>query len=70
MIDKYYFESRFPKIELSYEKLLHNKVHSDLYLGIPTGDKVYIWFTYFKNKDVCVLLTIFYSRRFLIRGSV
>ena len=58
MIDKYYFESRFPKIELSYEKLLHNKVHSDLYLAIPIGDKVYIWFTYFKNKDVCVLLTI------------
>ena len=58
MIDKYYFESRFPKIELSYEKLLHNKVHSDLYLAIPTGEKVYIWFTYFKNKDLCVLLTI------------
>ena len=58
MIDKYYFESRFPKIELSYEKLLHNKVHTDLYLAIPSGEKVYIWFTYFKNKDLCVLLTI------------
>ena len=58
MLDKYYFESRFPKIELPYEKLLHNKVHTDLFLAIPGGEKVYIWFTYFKNKDLCVLLTI------------
>ena len=58
MIDKYYFESRFPKIELPYEKLLHNKVHTDLFFAIPLGEKVYIWFTYFKSKDICVLLTI------------
>ena len=58
MIDKFYFESRFPKIELPYEKNLHNKVHTDLYLAMPYGDKVYIWFTYFKNKDLCVILTI------------
>ena len=49
---------RFPKIELPYEKNLHNKVHTDLYLAMPYGDKVYIWFTYFKNKDLCVILTI------------
>ena len=27
----------FPKIELSYEKLLHKKVDADIYLTIPKG---------------------------------
>lgn len=58
MIDRFYFENRFPKLELSYEKLLHNKVHTDLYLAIPYGEKVYVWFTYYKDRDLCVLLTI------------
>lgn len=58
MFDKYYFENRFPKIELCYEKLLHNKVHTDLYIGIPAGCKVYIWFTYYKSRDLCIYLTI------------
>lgn len=58
MVDKYYFENRFPKIELSYEKLLHKKVYTDIYLAIPEGEKVYIWFTYYKDRDLCVLLVI------------
>ena len=28
---------RFPKIELSYDKLLHNKVYADLFMIIPKG---------------------------------
>ena len=58
MLDKYYFESRFPKLELSYEKLIHNKVHTNLYVLIPNGEKVYIWFTYYKERDICIILTI------------
>jgi hypothetical protein len=58
MLDKYYFESRFPKLELSYEKIIHNKVHTNLYVLIPYGEKVYIWFTYYKERDICIILTI------------
>jgi hypothetical protein len=54
---------RFPKIELSYDKVLHNKVYNDndinnnLYILIPKGMKVYVWFTYFEDKNVCLVLS-------------
>jgi len=56
MKDKYYYINRLPKLELSYDNILHNKVYANLYALIPKGDKVLAWFTYENNKNVCILL--------------
>ena len=56
MLDNRYFINKFPKIELSYETILHKKVQADLYILIPTGIKVFAWFTYYKNRNLCVIL--------------
>ena len=51
-------EKRFPRVELSYDKLDHTKVPNyDIYMSIPYGVKVFAWFTYFKESCVCVLVT-------------
>lgn len=52
--------SRLPYFELSYETISHKKVSSvyNVSLAIPYGKKSYIWFTFFKDKDVCFLLDI------------
>ena len=47
---------RFPDFELSYEKLIHKKVSSDIYVAIPKGRKYLLWFTYYKNNNVCFLM--------------
>ena len=41
-------ENRFPDLELSYETYAHKKVltNYDVCLAIPTGKKVFAWFTY------------------------
>jgi hypothetical protein len=56
--DKIKLMERFPEIELSYDKLLHNKVQTDLYAAIPKGRKAMIWFTFFQNKNICLLMTL------------
>ena len=48
----------FPNIELSYEKNIHNKVQSDIYLLIPKGKKCFVWFKHFNNQPCCFVLTI------------
>jgi hypothetical protein len=49
--------SQFPKFELSYETMSHNKVHdTDIILAIPEGDKFFAWFTVYNDENVCVLL--------------
>lgn len=48
--------NKFPKLELFYDKILHNKVYSDLYILIPNGTKVFIWITYNKGENICLLL--------------
>ena len=50
---------RFPNIQLSYEKIIHNKVDSDFYVAIPYGKKYFAWFTYYEEKSTCVLLEIY-----------
>lgn len=47
---------RLPHLELSYEKIIHKKVYSDLFLLIPNGIRSLCWFTYFKGDNICVLL--------------
>tara|TARA_B100000902_G_scaffold354010_1_gene365853 strand:- start:838 stop:1785 length:948 start_codon:yes stop_codon:yes gene_type:complete len=49
---------RLPKIELSYDKILHKKVYGNLFLLIPKGSKTLLWFTYIENKNVCLLLLL------------
>ena len=61
-IDKTNLMKFFPNIELSYEKKIHKKVNKTLnnriYLTIPKGNKFFAWFVKFKNKKLCVLLSI------------
>lgn len=56
--DKQTIMNRFPDIELSYDNILHKKVLANLYTLIPSGKKCLIWFTYIKNKNVCLLLEL------------
>jgi hypothetical protein len=49
---------QFPKFELSYEKKLHKKVHSDICLTIPKGKKFFAWFKTYKRNNYCFLLQI------------
>ena len=49
----------FPKFELSYETMTHNKVHNaDIMLAIPEGKKCFAWFTSYKEDNVCFVLQI------------
>lgn len=49
---------RLPHFELSYETVSHKKVSDqyDITLAIPYGKKAYMWFTFYQDKDVCLLL--------------
>ena len=51
--------NEFPDIKLSYDKFFHNKVNfnnNNIYIIIPKGYKIFIWFTYKLNKNICYLL--------------
>jgi hypothetical protein len=52
--------NRFPKFELSYETISHKKVPESYQacLAIPHGKKAFIWFTFFKNEDVCFFMEL------------
>jgi hypothetical protein len=51
--------SEFPKIELSYETMMHNKVHdSDIMCACPEGDKCFAWFTEYNDENVCFLFEL------------
>jgi hypothetical protein len=48
--------AEFPKFELSYETMMHNKVHdSDIMCACPEGDKCFAWFTVYKDENVCFI---------------
>ena len=47
----------FPKFELSYETMIHKKVHdSDMIYAIPDGPKFLAWFTVYNDENVCFIL--------------
>jgi len=49
----------FPNIELSYETIVHKKVYNyDFVVAIPEGVKYFVWFTIFRDQNVCLLLEI------------
>lgn len=56
--DKKYIVERLPDIELSYDRIIHKKVYADIYLVIPKGNKALVWFTYFNDKNVCIVLEL------------
>ena len=49
---------RLPAIELSYDTILHRKVHADIFVVIPKGKKALVWFTYWLGQNVCFVLTL------------
>ena len=52
--------SKFPNVELSYEKNLYKKVqhNSDIYVTIPKGKKYFAWLTTYKSSPTCFLLEL------------
>jgi hypothetical protein len=50
--------NRLPALELSYEPKLHKKVYSAMYYIIPKGPKALVWYTYWLDKHVCLLITL------------
>lgn len=51
--------ANFPKFELSYETMAHNKVHdSDVLLAIPEGSKMIAWFTEYNDEPVCFIFEV------------
>ena len=49
---------RLPSLELSYESKLHKKVYSKVYYIIPKGPKALVWYTYWKDQHVCLLVKL------------
>ena len=47
----------FPNFELSYEKKLHKKVQSDIYLTIPKGKSILLGLNYIK-----IILCVFFLK--------
>ena len=56
MLNSRYFINKFPKIELSDDIILHRKVHTDMYMLIPQGIRIFAWFTYYQNQNLCVIM--------------
>ena len=50
--------NRLPALELSYEPKLHKKVHTPLYYIIPKGPKALVWYTYWGDENVCLLVLL------------
>ena len=49
---------RLPALELSYEPKLHKKVYASMYYVIPKGPKALVWYTYWKDQNVCLLVKL------------
>ena len=56
---------RFPQFELSYETMAHKKVPTtyNSCLAIPHGKKAFLWFTFFRDDDVCFLAELNREKR-------
>ena len=53
----------FPKFELSYETMIHNKVYdANLLFAIPEGAKFFAWFTTYKDENVLFLLELDHNK--------
>ncbi len=57
--DKQNILSRFPNVERSYDKSLHNNVQINqckLFMIVPKGPKTYLWYTYLGSSNVCIIM--------------
>ena len=50
--------SRFPDVELPYDKILHKKVYAEVFSVIPKGPKAFVWMTYWRGKNICLVMTL------------
>lgn len=52
--------AHMPSFELSYETISHKKVSTDydITMAIPYGKKVILWFTYYKDRNVCLCMDL------------
>jgi hypothetical protein len=63
---------RFPQFELSYETNLTNQKNNSDYtlaVAVPSGKKVFAWFTFHEDKDVCYLLDLNKDKK-IIKASM
>jgi len=60
-----HLSDRFPDFELSYETISHTKVSPayNVVSAIPVGKKVFLWFTYNHEKDVCYMFELNRDKR-------
>jgi hypothetical protein len=51
---------RFPSFELSYETISHKKVSNEYQatLAIPYGKKAFLWFSFYRDKNVCFCMEL------------
>jgi hypothetical protein len=58
--EKNHLLNRLPKVELSYDTIIHKKVFDkiDYYLAIPKGNRCLLWFTYYKSGFVAVVINL------------
>ena len=65
VIDPKTIMHRFPRFELSYETIPHKKVspHYNIAMAIPYGRKYYAWFTFYENRNVCILMELNREKR-------
>ena len=56
--EKMHLLTRLPSLELSYEPKLHKKVYAPLYYILPKGPKALLWYTYWKEQNVCLLIKL------------
>ena len=51
---------RFPPFELSYETISHKKVSNEyqVTLAIPYGKKAFLWFSFYRDKNVCFCMEL------------
>ena len=59
--DKSYLVDKLPDIELSYDRIIHKKVYNNAYMNymiIPKGKKALVWFTTFKDKNICLIMEL------------
>ena len=56
--EKMHLFNRLPSLELSYEPKLHKKVYSSVYYIIPKGPKALVWYTYWQDQNVCLLIRL------------
>ena len=51
--------SNFPSVELSYDPIVHKKVHNaHIISAVPHGIRAFAWFTTFKGEYVCFILEL------------